>query len=68
MEGYGLDAYLYLPVLGDACENLPREVNNSPGNLDSTVDFEDDIFQMGDSLKTAYPGAETFETLSRKAL
>ncbi|EED95114.1 pyruvate dehydrogenase kinase, partial [Thalassiosira pseudonana CCMP1335] len=23
MEGYGVDAYLYLPVLGMACENLP---------------------------------------------
>jgi hypothetical protein len=31
MEGYGLDAYLYLPRLGDACENLPRRVIASPG-------------------------------------
>lgn len=31
MEGYGLDAYLYLPRLGDACENLPKRVLFSPG-------------------------------------
>lgn len=31
MEGYGLDAYLYLPRLGDACENLPARVVTSPG-------------------------------------
>lgn len=31
MEGHGLDAYLYLPRLGDACENLPRRVERSPG-------------------------------------
>jgi Histidine kinase-, DNA gyrase B-, and HSP90-like ATPase len=31
MEGHGLDAYLYLPRLGDACENLPRRVVHSPG-------------------------------------
>mmetsp|Transcript_7211 Transcript_7211/g.15737 ORF Transcript_7211/g.15737 Transcript_7211/m.15737 type:complete len:628 (+) Transcript_7211:108-1991(+) len=36
MEGYGVDAYLYLPVLGSACENLPHRVTHSPGNLDST--------------------------------
>ena len=35
MEGYGVDAYLYLPVLGVACENLPQRVIRSPGNLDS---------------------------------
>lgn len=33
MEGYGLDAYLYLPRLGDACENLPPRVSSSPGEL-----------------------------------
>lgn len=37
MEGYGLDAYLYLPVLGSSCENLPKRVNFSPGNLDSVA-------------------------------
>lgn len=36
MEGYGVDAYLYLPVLGMACENLPQRVIRSPGNLDSS--------------------------------
>jgi len=35
MEGSGVDAYLYLPVLGEACENLPQRVTQSPGNLDS---------------------------------
>ena len=35
MEGYGVDAYLYLPVLGVACENLPQRVIRSPGNLAS---------------------------------
>ena len=35
-EGYGLDAYLYLPRLGDSCENLPLRVRDSPGALDST--------------------------------
>lgn len=30
MEGYGVDAYVYLPVLGVACENLPQRVNLSP--------------------------------------
>ena len=37
LEGYGVDAYLYLPVLGVACENLPQRVIRSPGNLDSAV-------------------------------
>lgn len=35
MEGYGLDAYLHLPRLGEACENLPLEVRFSPGELNS---------------------------------
>ena len=35
MEGYGLDAYLHLPRLGDSCENLPLRVRSSPGELDS---------------------------------
>jgi pyruvate dehydrogenase kinase 2/3/4 len=35
MEGYGVDAYLHLPRLGDACENLPVRVRASPGELDS---------------------------------
>ena len=36
MEGYGLDAYLHLPRLGDACENLPTRVRKSAGEADST--------------------------------
>lgn len=39
MEGFGVDAYLYLPVLGVECERLPERVYNSPGNLDSQIDF-----------------------------
>jgi pyruvate dehydrogenase kinase 2/3/4 len=35
MEGYGLDAYLQLPRLGDSCENLPLPVKFSPGELNS---------------------------------
>lgn len=31
MEGYGLDAYLYLPRLGDSCEKMPLSVKASPG-------------------------------------
>ena len=38
MEGYGVDAYLYLPVLGEACENLPQRVLQSPANYDSIYD------------------------------
>jgi len=76
MEGYGLDAYLYLPVLGVACENLPSEVNLSPGNLDSNVTLEDinflDSKSRGSSKKNgAFPAAmsnETLEKLNQKAL
>lgn len=35
MEGYGVDAYLHLPRLGDACENLPEVVARSPGDRSS---------------------------------
>lgn len=43
MEGYGVDAYLYLPVLGTGCENLPQRVVRSPGNLDSSPIFVSEI-------------------------
>lgn len=43
LEGYGLDAYLHLPRLGNNCENLPLPVRFSPSNLNSnplrTSDF-----------------------------
>lgn len=78
MEGYGLDAYLYLPVLGVACENLPKEVNSSPGNLDSNVlhSFSDEKETdnsrgIGVTTKKAFPAAisnETLERLSKRAL
>lgn len=50
MEGYGVDAYLYLPVLGVACENLPQRVIRSPGNLDSTnlLKSADEVILDGD--------------------
>lgn len=35
-EGYGLDSYLYIPRLGEKCENLPTTVRDSPGERDST--------------------------------
>ena len=35
LEGYGLDAYLHLPRLGNNCENLPLPVQFSPSNLNS---------------------------------
>lgn len=38
MEGYGVDTYLQLPILGADCENLPEAVAKSPGNTDSTED------------------------------
>lgn len=37
LEGYGVDAYLHLPRLGDACENLPLQVQFSPSNLNSNA-------------------------------
>ncbi|GMH78382.1 hypothetical protein TrST_g3559 [Triparma strigata] len=40
MEGYGVDTYLHLPVLGTDCENLPDAVENSPGNTDSNENQE----------------------------
>ena len=48
MEGYGVDAYLYLPVLGVACENLPKRVLKSPGHHDSIHDGNHHVYQ-GDS-------------------
>jgi pyruvate dehydrogenase kinase 2/3/4 len=49
LEGYGLDAYLHLPRLGNNCENLPLPVQFSPSNLNSnplhtsTFTGEDDL-------------------------
>lgn len=56
MEGYGLDAYLHLPRLGNSCENLPARVTSSPGELDSMP-----IFRGGD--KKGMNGIRTFSTL-----
>jgi len=35
MESFGTDSYLHLNRLGNNCENLPRGVRTSPGNLGS---------------------------------
>lgn len=53
MEGYGVDAYLYLPMLGKACENLPKRVLQSPGNLDSVHDGNHHVY-YGDSYSSAH--------------
>ena len=78
MEGYGVDAYLYLPVLGSACENLPKRVLNSPGQGDSIHDGNHHVYQ-GDSFsisgeepwgnQTRHYSTEAFsEKLSKVAL
>lgn len=36
MEGYGTDAYIYLNRLGKNCENLPKGVQLSPAERDSS--------------------------------
>ena len=41
MEGHGVDCYLHVPVLGDACENLPEAVALSPGNMSSKIERND---------------------------
>ena len=38
-EGYGLDAYLHLPMLGTSCERLPLRVRDSPGALVSLPSY-----------------------------
>mmetsp|Transcript_16721 Transcript_16721/g.24510 ORF Transcript_16721/g.24510 Transcript_16721/m.24510 type:complete len:578 (+) Transcript_16721:109-1842(+) len=57
MEGYGVDAYLYLPVLGDACENLPERVQKSPANHDSVHDGNHHAYH-GDSFSSTDLSAE----------
>lgn len=39
-EGYGLDAYLHLPMLGTSCERLPLRVRDSPGALVSLPSYD----------------------------
>ncbi len=42
MEGYGVDAYLYLPVLGDTCEKVPDRETSLPDVFDfHEPDYED---------------------------
>lgn len=42
MEGYGVDAYLYLPVLGDTCEKVPDRETSLPNVFDfHEPDYED---------------------------
>lgn len=59
MEGYGIDAYLYLPVLGVACENLPQRVNRSPGNLTSS---HSDMLLDGDGYHDEHTVDEGYAT------
>ncbi len=61
MEGYGVDAYLYLPMLGVACENLPQRVIRSPGNLDSSHNNPDSILD-GDGYLSYEPDEEEVTT------
>jgi pyruvate dehydrogenase kinase 2/3/4 len=37
MEGYGVDSYIYLPVLGSNCENLPQRVLLSPSSQEGNL-------------------------------
>jgi hypothetical protein len=62
MEGYGVDAYLYLPVLGAECENLPKRVRRSPGNRDSVHDANHHVYK-GDSFNVS--GDEAWSRGSR---
>ena len=57
MEGYGVDAYLYLPVLGQACENLPKRVQKSPAAFDSVHDANHHAY-YGDSFTSSYLSGE----------
>jgi hypothetical protein len=61
MEGYGLDAYLHLPRLGNSCENLPARVTSSPGELDS---LPMPVFWRGD--KKGMNDVRTFSTLIQR--
>jgi len=56
MEGYGVNAYLYLPVLGVTCENLPKRVLLSPGNTDSI--YNEKQFNSDTSYDTSIGGNE----------
>ncbi len=57
MEGYGVDAYLYLPVLGDQCENLPKRVLKSPANHDSLHDLNHHAYS-GDVFSSSFLSGE----------
>lgn len=81
LEGYGVDAYLYLPVLGVACENLPQRVVRSPGNLDSSFPamildgdgyyddfYEDSNVRQFDSTTTSKKTPSVLDALEERAL
>jgi pyruvate dehydrogenase kinase 2/3/4 len=55
MEGVGVDAYLYVPVLGVECEHLPDRVSHSPGNLDSSLDNFSTTSEGGKSIASTSP-------------
>ena len=66
MEGYGVDAYLYLPVLGIACENLPQRVLRSPGNLASSDSSNIELDAILDGDGYYYPGDEMVDAKKTK--
>ena len=66
MEGYGVDAYLYLPVLGRACETLPERVRDfgviSNGEEGTEEAEEEDTNFLGSDLGGCYDRNEDFWT------
>ncbi|KAL7565340.1 hypothetical protein ACA910_014619 [Epithemia clementina (nom. ined.)] len=70
MEGHGLDAYLHLPRLGVACENLPDSVKWSPGEGDSTPSRNLRSFsEMGIATSNSRSGTQSTQpTISTEVL
>ena len=67
-EGYGLDAYLHLPRLGDACENLPLRVRDSPAGGVSLPTNTGTIMQRVSSVISSRPrtmGTRSVRSASR---
>jgi pyruvate dehydrogenase kinase 2/3/4 len=54
-EGYGLDAYLHLPRLGDSCESLPLRVRDSPGDRDSLPAPKTTLTSLPQPVRAARP-------------
>jgi pyruvate dehydrogenase kinase 2/3/4 len=67
-EGYGLDAYLHLPRLGDACENLPLRVRDSPAGGVSLPTNTDASLHRATSMAASRPrtmGTRSVRSASR---